>query len=49
MIDFTSFVDSVADLPAGSLAHAKRRVVAYHDSCQGSTHSEFMRPETNSR
>jgi Fe-S oxidoreductase len=23
------------DLPAGSLAHAKRRVVAYHDSCQG--------------
>ena len=35
VIDFTSFVDSVADLPAGSLAHAKRRVVAYHDSCQG--------------
>ena len=35
VIDFTSFVDSVAELPAGSLAHAKRRVVAYHDSCQG--------------
>jgi L-lactate dehydrogenase complex protein LldF len=35
VIDFTSFVDSVADLPTGSLAHAKRRVVAYHDSCQG--------------
>ena len=35
VIDFTSFVDSVADLPAGSLAYAKRRVVAYHDSCQG--------------
>jgi L-lactate dehydrogenase complex protein LldF len=33
-IDFTSFVDSVADLPAGSLAFAKRRVIAYHDSCQ---------------
>ena len=35
VIDFTSFVDSVAALPAGSLSHAKRRVVAYHDSCQG--------------
>jgi len=35
VIDFTSFVDSVADLPAGSLAFAKRRVIAYHDSCQG--------------
>jgi iron-sulfur cluster protein len=35
VIDFTSFVDSVANLPAGSLADAKRRVVAYHDSCQG--------------
>jgi Fe-S oxidoreductase len=35
VIDFTSFVDSIADLPAGSLAHAKRRVVTYHDSCQG--------------
>jgi iron-sulfur cluster protein len=35
VIDFTSFVDSVADLPAGSLAYTKRRVLAYHDSCQG--------------
>src|SRR5215208_4583385 len=35
VIDFTSFVNSVADLRAGSLAHARRRVVAYHDSCQG--------------
>ena len=35
VIDFTSFVDSVADLPAGSLACTQRRVVAYHDSCQG--------------
>jgi L-lactate dehydrogenase complex protein LldF len=35
VIDFTSFVDSIADLPAGSLAYAKRRVLAYHDSCQG--------------
>ena len=35
VLDFTSFIDSVADLPAGSLAYAKRRVVAYHDSCQG--------------
>jgi L-lactate dehydrogenase complex protein LldF len=35
VIDFTSFIDSVAKLPAGSLVHAKRRVVAYHDSCQG--------------
>jgi L-lactate dehydrogenase complex protein LldF len=34
-IDFTSFIDSVAKLPAGSLAYAKRRVLAYHDSCQG--------------
>jgi Fe-S oxidoreductase len=35
VIDFTSFVDSVAALPAASHAYAKRRVVAYHDSCQG--------------
>src|SRR5215217_2407292 len=35
VIDFTSFIDSVAQLPADSLAPAKRRVVAYHDSCQG--------------
>ncbi|MBW3631687.1 MAG: LUD domain-containing protein [Chloroflexi bacterium] len=35
VIDFTSFIDRVADLPAESLAHAERRTVAYHDSCQG--------------
>ena len=35
VIDFTSFIDRVADLPAASLAHAERRVLAYHDSCQG--------------
>ena len=35
VIDFTSFIDAVADLPAGSLAHGERRVLAYHDSCQG--------------
>jgi len=35
VIDFTSFIDSVAGLPPGSLASARRRVVAYHDSCQG--------------
>jgi iron-sulfur cluster protein len=35
VLDFTSFLDRVAQLPAGSLAHGERRVVAYHDSCQG--------------
>jgi len=35
VVDFTSFIDSIANLPAGSLAHGKRRSVAYHDSCQG--------------
>jgi L-lactate dehydrogenase complex protein LldF len=35
VVDFTSFIDSIAALPAGSLAFAKPRVVAYHDSCQG--------------
>ena len=35
VLDFTSFVDIIAALPAGSLAHAKRRALAYHDSCQG--------------
>ena len=35
VIDFTSFIDRVADLPAESLAHVERRVLAYHDSCQG--------------
>ncbi len=33
--DFTSFLDRVANLPAGSLASEETRVVAYHDSCQG--------------
>ncbi len=35
VIDFTSLIDEVADLPAGSLAHVEPRTVAYHDSCQG--------------
>ena len=35
VIDFTSLIDQVANLPAGSLAHAESRVIAYHDSCQG--------------
>ncbi|MCC7021982.1 MAG: LUD domain-containing protein [Thermomicrobiales bacterium] len=33
--DFTTLIDEVAQLPAGSLAHAEPRVIAYHDSCQG--------------
>jgi len=35
VIDFTSLINDVADLPAGSLAHVEPRVIAYHDSCQG--------------
>ena len=35
VIDFTSFIDRVADLPAKSLAQVEPRVLAYHDSCQG--------------
>jgi Fe-S oxidoreductase len=35
ILDFTSLIDEVADLPAGSLAHVEPRTVAYHDSCQG--------------
>lgn len=35
IIDFTSLIDEVADLPAGALAHVEPRVIAYHDSCQG--------------
>ena len=35
IIDFTSLIDEVADLPSGALAHAEPRVIAYHDSCQG--------------
>src|SRR5215204_4070236 len=32
VIDFTSFIDSVAQLPADGLVPAERRVIAYHDS-----------------
>jgi iron-sulfur cluster protein len=35
VLDFTSFLDRVAQLPAGSLASGERRTIAYHDSCQG--------------
>jgi Fe-S oxidoreductase len=37
VMDFTSFLDGVAKLPAGSLAAdgAEPAVVTYHDSCQG--------------
>lgn len=35
VIDFTSLIDEVAQLPAGALAHPAPRIVAYHDSCQG--------------
>jgi Fe-S oxidoreductase len=35
VLDFTSFLDRVAALPAGSLAHGASRHLAYHDSCQG--------------
>jgi len=36
VLDFTSFLDRVAALPAGSLAVAGQTpVVTYHDSCQG--------------
>ena len=33
--DFTSFLDGVANLPAGSLANGASQPIAYHDSCQG--------------
>ncbi len=33
--DFTTFMDSVVQLPAGSLATNTPLVVTYHDSCQG--------------
>ena len=33
--DFTSFLDGVANLPAGSLANGDSQPIAYHDSCQG--------------
>ncbi|MGH2532250.1 MAG: LUD domain-containing protein [Thermomicrobiales bacterium] len=35
VMDFTTFLDRVAALPAGSLAGPAREVVTYHDSCQG--------------
>jgi Fe-S oxidoreductase len=35
VIDFTSFLDRVADLAPASLAAVEPRVLAYHDSCQG--------------
>ena len=37
VVDFTTFLDKVAELPAGSLAQGDGgMVVTYHDSCQGS-------------
>lgn len=44
VIDFTSFMDRVANLPAGSLAGNGGAVVTYHDSCQGSN-ALGLRPE----
>ncbi|HKG25263.1 MAG TPA: LUD domain-containing protein [Thermomicrobiales bacterium] len=35
VMDFTSFLDQVAQLPEGSLAGDERLTVTYHDSCQG--------------
>jgi iron-sulfur cluster protein len=35
VMDFTSFLDRIARLPAGSLAGDERLTVTYHDSCQG--------------
>jgi Fe-S oxidoreductase len=35
VVDFTSFIDCVADLGPASLAYTNPRVLAYHDSCQG--------------
>jgi Fe-S oxidoreductase len=36
VLDFTSFLDQVAQLPAGSLPGAEMDTMTYHDSCQGS-------------
>jgi L-lactate dehydrogenase complex protein LldF len=37
VVDFTTFLDKVAEMPAGSLARGGgEMVVTYHDSCQGS-------------
>ena len=35
VVDFTTFLDEVGALAAGSLARGPARTVAYHDSCQG--------------
>lgn len=35
ILDFTSFLDRVANLAPGSLAIGEPEVVTYHDSCQG--------------
>ncbi|HET8522477.1 MAG TPA: (Fe-S)-binding protein, partial [Thermomicrobiales bacterium] len=35
VMDFTTFLDQVAQLPAGSLAGPDTPVITYHDSCQG--------------
>jgi len=35
VMDFTRFMDSVVNLPEGSLAHVGETTVTYHDSCQG--------------
>jgi Fe-S oxidoreductase len=35
VMDFTSFLDQVAQLEAGSLIKGEPQVVTYHDSCQG--------------
>ncbi|MEA2583277.1 MAG: L-lactate dehydrogenase complex protein LldF [Thermomicrobiales bacterium] len=35
VMDFTSFLDHVAQLPEGSLTGGERLAVTYHDSCQG--------------
>jgi L-lactate dehydrogenase complex protein LldF len=36
VLDFTSFLDQVAQLPAGSLTGTDSELMTYHDSCQGS-------------
>lgn len=35
VMDFTSFMANVAQLPAGSLVGGSKRTITYHDSCQG--------------
>jgi iron-sulfur cluster protein len=35
VVNFTSFLTDVAKLPSGALVGESRRVLAYHDSCQG--------------